>query len=1115
MDSIVIKTKAGIPPIARGTLRRARLDARWEQWRSKKLVLVTAGAGFGKTSFLATGVREDPRPGVWLSLDEQDTSPPRFFAHLLYALHDALGTARGSRRRPESPDEVLAAIVQRLHERKGGGLLVLDDVHLVESSRPVLEFIEKLIRYLPQDSTLILSSRERIGIPVSRLRSIVDCAMLDAEDLAFRIDEIRALFRLRFPGGELEEEAAQRLATLTEGWAAGLEIFLQTVDGAAPDLVAATLTRMQSTGKGWFDYFAEEITARLDPDTQDFLMRSALLPRLEAGLCEEILGDPESGRRLEELSRRNLFVFDAAGNESFRYHHLFRDFLRKRLVRVVDPKVLAGLRLKVARTFRRRGEWVEAVTAYAETEDAEAALGLIDKQGEKLLATGQYSLIRHSLDALPKPLVARHPGALFLLGRIQEIQGLWDEAETTYGKALRIADHSPLRMELMSLIAQLRMRKGDHRACRRYCKRAFDEPGKMASAVKGRLYGLLGVSACDLCDFDEGEKHLREAEKIFRRSQDAVGEGRVLFLLSSNVHSQRGEFRQARSTARRSLAIFRKLEDPRRTCHSLGILGWAMFISGKLREGHELTREALRIAESLNYGTMLGICHDVLARSELMNGDLATAEHHFEQAREIGDRLGEAELQSTPLIGLGEVAFERGNRHLARRLGKQALAIVQSMKDRVLEGRCLELLGQVELKTRPRLTAEHWSEAERLFRKVGANYYLHRLLLMRAAGLRLKDDELRELLRELLAGTARMDHDHLFLDMEPAWAKRVLPRALALGVESDYVADLLTRLGAGVVPELEPLLADDSEAIRMKAVEIVAAIGGREARESLARVAKLRERDRPSRLAAAEVRDHPAEALTIRALGSLRLRRGEREWSHGHWRSDRARRLFQLLLVHRFRWVPSEVLCETLWPEADPRKSKGNLRQSILLLRRMLDPAQDDSTQAGHVQHQSDAYRLNPGEDYEYDVEAFEAAVDEADAHWRAGEHEEAKPCLRRAVDLHGGSFLEESPFEEFVVLEREDLGNRFLRGLQRLIAIDARARRWEEIPALCRRGIALDPYSEELYHALVSAQFELGHRKEAMESWQRYEEMMMREMELLPSEKMKSLAERIIAGRG
>jgi len=234
--------------------------------------------------------------------------------------------------------------------------------------------------------------------------------------------------------------------------------------------------------------------------------------------------------------------------------------------------------------------------------------------------------------------------------------------------------------------------------------------------------------------------------------------------------------------------------------------------------------------------------------------------------------------------------------------------------------------------------------------------------------------------------------------------------------------------------------------------------------------------------------------------------------THGGWRSARALRLFLLLLVHRFRWVPRDVLLDTFWPDAEPEKAANSLRQTIHVLRRTLEPGLPGPHRSSYVRFRNEGCRLDPGEGLTYDVEDLEAALQQGERLWHTGQKERAREKLLEAVALYRSDFLVEHPYEEFAAAEREHLRDRVLRAMERLLEIRATAREWEELALLSRRALALDAYRESHHRYLVLAHLRLGHRREALAGYHAYEAMMINEMGLPPAERMRALAEQVVA---
>ena len=347
----ILQSKLGVPATPVSYVPRPRLDRLWDEWARKQLVLVTAGAGFGKTSFLAANARASKGKTCWYAIDSTDTDLTTFCAHL-----DQLTRPADRAVRPEvdvsDPNfvsAVLARLVRSLRERRCCSYLVFDDVHLLVGSTEVLHFLERLIRFLPAETTLVLASREPVGIATMKLQSLGAVASLTSKELALNEEEVAALFDRHFPGASLSQRLRRKIISQTEGWAAGTEIFFQVLDGSSPERIGETLERLGEASSGWFTYFAEEVVRQLDPETRDFLFRSSVLPTLDPDMCDHVLRIESSRLILDRLTERNLFTFRTASTEaSYRYHHLFRDFLQDRLERTVTPARVRTLRRRAA-----------------------------------------------------------------------------------------------------------------------------------------------------------------------------------------------------------------------------------------------------------------------------------------------------------------------------------------------------------------------------------------------------------------------------------------------------------------------------------------------------------------------------------------------------------------------------------------------------------------------------------------------------------------------------------------------------------------------------------------------------------------------------------------------
>ncbi len=1110
MNVPIIPAKLSLPTPAASYVPRPRLDERWKSWSTRRLVQVTAGAGYGKTALIAANVANDGRHCIWYTFDDLDNDLACFHAHMVEA-----GRRLGRNPLPEgitgNPGEgtrILSHILLALQDKKKRVVFVFDDVQRVSGSRAALRLLEQLIRFLPTGSTVVLSAREPTPIHVSKMRAGGEVAVLEARDLCFTEPEVARLFATRFPAAQLDRRLIRRVTAKTEGWAAGIEMAAQLAADRSPEALDRALTQLGSTQAGWFAYFAEEVIARLDPALREFLLRVAVLSHLDAELCDEFLGRSDSRRVLAGLHRRNLFMHPIGdGKGAYRLHDLFRQFLQEQLFATLRPDEQRDLLRRAADALARHGAWAEAAATYARAGDPAATLDLIEKRGEELLAAGHYHVLEQAFNTLPPAALARRVRARMLYGELQEIRGQWEEAWATYKAARRTCRPGDQRAQLTGLLARFQMRRGEYAAARSLCKRALEDKRTRRASLRAQLHTTLGIATAELGRLDEAEQHFQQALAISRRSGDEVGQGRATYLLAVNVHLQRGEFRRAREAAEWAWHQFVRLGDRRLSCLTHGVRAYVAALAGAEREARQMAEESLRQSEALGYRMIEGYSHCTLGLCALLRSEPAEARDHFTTARRLGEELGEVDLVIQPRLGEAMIALGEGNPRAAERLAREVLAITTRISDRYQEAQACVLLGLA----RPGAAGAAWGRAERISRRMGACFELHRVLLMRLHAARDIRGSLCRSLEELLAGAAGAQHDALFLTYEPARSTSVLAAALRLGIETGYAARLLAQLGPPAVTALRPLAESPDEDVRGRVTDVLSQIGGPEAREVLARVAQSTSRaGRAARRAIEELRESCAPPLQVRALGPFTLEVGGRTLTHGDWRSKRALRLLLLLLARRFRWVPRDVIMEALWPEADPEKADNNLRQTVHILRRTLEPDLKETRDSRYIRLRNESWRLDPCGRYGYDVQRFEATLREGDALRDDGHPRRAADRYQKALDLYRGDFLEEARYEEFTEGEREHLRDLYLRGAAALLKLHAASRRWEVIIPLTRRMLKQDPYREEFHWQLVHALLRAGYRREALEAYQEYERGVIRELGVLPSATMRRLADEL-----
>ena len=423
MSTPILATKLYVPAPQPRVVPRPRLTERLNEGLHRKLTLISAPAGFGKTTLLGEWLAGCGRPAAWLSLDEGDNDPTRFLAYLVAALRtvatDIGEGVLGGLQSPQPPptETILTALLNEINAIPDNFVVVLDDYHLIDA-RPIDDALAFLLEHLPPRMHLVVATREDPHLPLSRLRVRGQMSELRAAYLRFTPSEA-AEFLVGVMGLSLSAEDIAALEDRTEGWIAGLQLAALSMGGRED--VAGFIRAFAGDNRYVVDYLVEEVLQRQPERVRSFLLQTSILERLSGPLCDAVTGREGSNALLEALERGNLFVVPLDDRRHwFRYHHLFADVLRARLMEE-QPDRAPTLHRRASEWYERNGSPTDAIRHALAAEDFERAAGLVELAALEMLGSSQETLYRR-LMALPDEVVRVRPVlsvyyAFALLGR--------------------------------------------------------------------------------------------------------------------------------------------------------------------------------------------------------------------------------------------------------------------------------------------------------------------------------------------------------------------------------------------------------------------------------------------------------------------------------------------------------------------------------------------------------------------------------------------------------------------------------------------------------------------------------------------------------------------------
>ena len=454
---VLLATKLHVPRQQPGFVARPRLVHALDEGLARRLILVSAPAGSGKTALLAGWARRDDRPVAWLSLDAGDNDPARFWRHAVAALDRArpgIAERVGALLGPPAPasfEGLVTALINELAAQPGQDelLLVLDDYHLTDAQQ-VHEPLAFLLEHLPPGVHLVLASRSDPPLPLARLRAGGQLSELRAGDLRFTAEEAAALLQ-ETAGDALPGSAVAALAARTEGWAAGLQLAALSLQGQADP--TGFVAAFSGSHRYVLDYLTDEVLEGQTGQVREFLLETSVLDRLSGGLCDAVTGRTGGQVMLERVERANLFLVPLDEVRGWwRYHHLFADLLRARL-RDEQPGRAAQLHRNAAAWFEQRGLADEAIQHAATAGEMTWAARLIERHVDERILRGEGATLARWLAVLPADLVSARPRLCLAqtfvavaesdveadrLGQVLRAQARLDAALGTYQQALEI-----------------------------------------------------------------------------------------------------------------------------------------------------------------------------------------------------------------------------------------------------------------------------------------------------------------------------------------------------------------------------------------------------------------------------------------------------------------------------------------------------------------------------------------------------------------------------------------------------------------------------------------------------------------------------------------------------
>lgn len=1045
------------PPVQPAKISRPRLGACFPRKRLFKLidkagqrpvVWIAAQAGAGKTTLLSSYLAERELPALWYQLDLRDADPATFFYYLREAVRRIAPRKRETL--PLLTPEYLLGLpifarnfFEELFQRlRAPAVLVLDNYQEVPEGAPLHQLLAEAFSAIPDGTTVVVLSRSEPPAAFARLQAQGLASLVPAEALALRLEEARGIARL-LKAAPLPSATLTALHAQTQGWTAGLMLLLER--GRRTELNDENLPHVARDAL--FDYFAAEIFQRTEPAEQELLLKTALLPKINAASAARFTGSARAIELLNGLVRRNYFTSKRPGRSAtFEYHPLFRDFLLTRGHRVFDAGTLAGLRAQAAALLEEDGQVEAAADLLSANADMRALAELALRHAPRLISHGRSQTLESWLRALPAQVVADSGWLLYWQGTCRlpfapgESRHLLEQALTRFRQTndraggllawagivdsifheglsfaqldrwieifptLNFSDDLPVAVRdqvTVSLLGSLVMRQPHHRDLGRWTETA------LALLQSGRDIRLRVGCGIHLAIYAMWSGDTAQSDLVvdllsaLARAAELPPLTTLMIRTTEALHAWlvAADFDRCLGIVDAALALADQTSVHLWDNHLLGHGLAAALSAGKNDIATQLSR---RLAAGMIDARPLDIAyyHYLASWHALQRNDLADAAGHIAIVNHVHWGLG------LP-FGVALVAVVTAHtqvREQKLREARKTLAIAEEL-GRSCASRMIEFMVSIAYAGLARAEADEEELGRRLARA---------LAVARECGLR---------------------NSH-------CWDPRVMADwcawALEAGIERDYVKMLIrTRHLAPPAPSWQ--LPDWPWPVR------------------------------------------------IRTLGAFVVEVDGIPLKFAHKAQRRPLELLMALIALGGTDIGIHRLANLLWPDAEADAAQASFTSTLHRLRKLLG---DDAMVLAQNRLSLNDRRVC------VDIWTFE----------RAFQRGAVDATVEQALDLYGGPFLGADTESPWVLSTRERLRAKFVRGVAETAHRNSEAGRHEEAIQLIERGIEADEVAEELYRQLMRAHLALGRRAEALRAYQRCRQALRGLLDVAPDAETEAL---------
>ncbi len=1029
-------SKIQIPRRRSDVLARPRLVNFIHSNLDQKIIMLSASAGYGKTSLLVDFANDTELPVCWYTLDAFDGDLRVFLDYFIAAIahrYPAFGnqTRQFIRQIPNLSGNlypVVATLVQEIYEAiPEYFILILDDHHTVENQEQINEFLDLFVHYVDENCHLVIASRTLPALPnLSLLVARQQAAGLSIDELRFTPAEIQELVLQNY-GMTISFPQAEEVVRRTGGWITGL---LLTV---IPEWRKQRQPAFDSDqlNLNLYDYFDRQVLSQQPVDLRNFLQACSVLDELSSEVCDQVLGIENSESFISELQSRNLFVMVFDGDDQrLRFHDLFRDFLLTSLKKN-DAARFRELNIMAAEFYASHGEWERALSRYLSVKEYERGAVILEEVADGMFESGRWESLARWIDALPQPVREARPELLVLLGKIYAEKGENERALALFGvleSKYTANEDTAGAAQVLAIKGEIYRNQGLYKEGIEFSGKALilaDPDTRSGKSTLALARKNIGLCQTRLGDINIGRQSLLKALDLYEELGNGLNVGMINHDLGLSCEMD-GDLIGSVKYYRAALEMWNRIGNLSAWANTLNGLGVIYTLQGKYDQAAGMVADAIAKARQAKDARIEAYALTSLADIKRDLCNFTDAQGAYTLALEIARRIHQSFLITYTLDGLGNTARLQGELQEARIQLDQALECANDHQSAYQIGLCHISLGILDYEANLLDSAgEHLGLAVQALETSGFLQLLSRAWLHRA---------------------------------QVAFLNRDLTSAFA---NLEKALDLSKRLGFN-----QYLVVDG----RRLQTLLRSALENQVRKGSLERLWQ-RIREDSKRIPQSEklkILPQKVPDLKIFAFSQPRVILDDQVVQ---WVVTKSRDLLYFLLQNP-EGLTREQIGAQFWPDHSPEKLESAFRSTLYRLRRDLVRE--------CVVFDNGLYKFNRSYPYWYDVEAFEQGIRRVE---ETVDEAEMVAGLEEVINLYRGNYLQ-GVYDDWCTLEREHLRVLVQSAFEKLARYCADHNQTARAVELLQRLIRDDPYRESAHRELMRCYYLLGDRASAIRQY-------------------------------